>query len=575
MNNLKMPRDYYTIAVILGALATLGFAPFNITVLIVFSFSIIYVFLSEDITKKQSFLIGIWFGLAHFSTSLYWFSFALATDIYKFGWLIPFAVFGLSLFFSIYFGLAFLIFKVCRYKNPIIFSVIITFFEFLRGTLFTGFPWNLIGYTWDSLEILQFSSLFGIYGLTFLTLFLSGSIGALLLKNNKSNLIYCGFTIFILISIYMYGYFRLENNKTEYSDTRIRVVQANILHQAEWNEDYAYKVINKYLSLTTTQGLEHVDYVIWPESSLPFLLSKDSENIPNELSKVIPNMLIAGGNRLEDNKIFNSIFIIKQGKIVDYYDKVKLVPFGEYVPFKKFIPIKKIVNGLFDFSQGKGSWQWFESGRQRIESFDIIPTICYEDIFTGGGISISGQSKWIVNLTNDSWFGVSTEPYQHHQMARVRAIEFGLPLVRSTTTGISAVFDSYGRIIKKIDLQDEGIIDVNLPKRSGNTAYFVIQVICIVFFYLVHSLYEFGMIQDYLFLFWIILAIAYCIILFRKLRKRTFYSNVKGFFFLFLILFSMFYSYANISNFFIPLGVLLSVLYCILLVNINKNNKIS
>lgn len=562
MNSSKKQPDHYTLSVILGALATLGFAPFNLTGLLVASFALLYFFLSSDITKTRAFLIGIWFGLAHFSTGFYWFAFALATDIYKFGWLIPFAVFGLSLFFSLYFAIAFLAFRAFKYKSPFSFSVIITASEILRGTLFTGFPWNSIGYTWNSLEILQFSSVFGIYGMTFITVFISGSAGALLLDNGRKK--HCLCSILLLVLIYSWGNFRLETNKIEYSDTKVRIVQANISHQAEWSQEYAYNVLNNYLDLTN--GVEDAHYVIWPESSIPFGLSHDSTNLPGEISKIVSGALIAGGNRIEGEEVFNTIFLMKDGKISDFYDKVKLVPFGEFMPFRKFIPIKKIVNGLSDFSNGEEDWKFFEDS-------DIIPTICYEDIFTFYPLrSPLVRAKFIVNLTNDSWFGISTGPYQHFQMARMRAIEYGLPFVRSTTTGISAIFDGYGRAIHEIGLNEEGVIDAYLPKPSKRRTFYEDFIACVVMIVIhpAYLLYSYGNFEDYAFLACLLLSTICCFALFKRLRRKSLYKNIRDFLLFFTMLFSMFYLYSTSIG---KLWVLFAILYFVFIVKVIKNDK--
>lgn len=487
-------KDYLTHSLILGVLSALGFAPFNITILVIVSFALLYAQLNLNIiTNKTAFFCGIWWGLGYFCCSIYWVAFALSTDFSRFWWLIPFAVISLALFFSLYFAFAFLVFNSlpAKLKNPITFAIIITFFEWLRGYLFSGFPWNLIGYTWSSLEILQSTAFFGIYGLTFFTLFLSASLGALLYKDILSHRLYYFGSISILIIIFGLGYLRLSNKIEGSSGKNLRIVQANISHQQVWSPSYALATINKYIELTNnppapqhTNSLKQatnidyvIDYVIWPESSVPYLLSTNSNNIPETLYNSINNkIIIAGGPRLEGNKLYNSIFIFQEGKIIDYYDKQKLVPFGEYIPFRgilnKILPVKKIVNGLHDFSAGNN-----DEREGFISSLSLLPTICYEDIFpaimqryplknTGGKI------KWTVNLTNDSWFGISTAPHQHFAMARVRAIENGLPLVRAVTTGISAVFDGHGRVLGSTPLRQIGVIDIPLPNEIFNSTLY-------------------------------------------------------------------------------------------------------
>ena len=453
-----MRPDIYLLAIILGAFCTLGFAPFDITILFIVGFAFVYIILCQTLKKNQAFFLGLWFGFAHFSTSFYWFGIALATDLARFWWVIPIAVFGLSLFFSLYFAFSFLLFKLFRYQNPFTFALIVCFFEFLRAKLFSGFPWNLAGYAWNSLEILQFASIFGVYGLSFLIFFISASVGAAVLSPKLTNKLCLFASALALVFVFAFGHHRLKNNQTLYTKKSVRIVQANIGHQAEWSPDYAKKVLDEYINLTLSKNLNNIDYVVWPESSIPFLLAKDSANLPKELCRVMPKTIIAGAQRLENNKIFNTIFILKDAKIIDHYDKVKLVPFGEYVPLGYLLPLKKLVNGLTGFSFG-------DQPKKIINDLKMIPTVCYEGIFSEA-LDRDQHAEWIANLTNDSWFGISSGPYQHLSMSRLRAIEYGLPLVRSTTTGISAVFDPYGRMLKSIGMDKRQIADFYLPQKA-------------------------------------------------------------------------------------------------------------
>ncbi|KYH12549.1 apolipoprotein N-acyltransferase [Neorickettsia sp. 179522] len=452
---MKVSEKY--LPILLGVCMTLGFAPFHLTFVLIFALALVYKQLRLSSSIRKTFLFSIYFGSAFFLTSLYWIAFALATDIQNLWWLIIPVPIVLSIFLSLYFTCAFILFKAIKIQNPLTFSLIITGSEYLREVCFSGFPWNLIGYSWDHIEFLQLASLFGIFGLTAFTTFLSGSIGELLFKDSKKARIYFTCSIILFISVFCFGLRRLSTYPTQYSSKIVRIVQANISHQQVWTTEFQKMILKKYIQLSISRPSTKITYFVWPESSLPFLFSRPETDITLYVSQVLGKPLIAAGTRRDNNSLFNSIFVLRNGVIAEYYDKVKLIPFGEYVPLENIIPIKKIVNGMSSFTPG-------HDNTKVLDSIEAAPILCYESIFSTF-IARKKPAEWIVNLTNDSWFGNSTARYQHLQMARIRAIEYGLPLIRSTTTGISAVIDPYGRILEKIDYSSEGVLDIAIPKK--------------------------------------------------------------------------------------------------------------
>ncbi|ABD45752.1 apolipoprotein N-acyltransferase [Neorickettsia sennetsu str. Miyayama] len=459
---MKVSEKY--LSVLLGVCMTLGFAPFHLTLILVFALALVYRQLRLSSSMQETFLFSVHFGSAFFLTSLYWIAFALATDIQNLWWLIIPVPIVLSLFLSLYFACAFTLFKAIAIQNPLSFSIIITGSEYLREVCFGGFPWNLIGYSWNHLEILQLTSLFGIFGLTAFTTFISGSVGELLLKDSKKARIYFVCSVILFISVFCFGLRRLSLYPTQYSSKVVRIVQANISHQQVWTPEFQKMVLKKYIQLSRSRPSAKITYFVWPESSLPFLFSGPKTDVTLHVSQALGKPLVAAGTRRDNNALFNSIFVLRDGIIAEYYDKVKLIPFGEYIPLENIIPVKKIVNGMSSFTYGDDS-------TKVLDSIKAAPILCYESIFS----TFVGRKKpaeWIVNLTNDSWLGNSTARYQHLQMARVRAIEYGLPVVRSTTTGISAVIDPYGRILEKIDYSSEGVLDIAIPEKHKKKTFY-------------------------------------------------------------------------------------------------------
>lgn len=418
----------------------------------------------------EVFCIGWWFGFAYFSTSLYWFAFPLLVEASKFAWLIPFAVFGLAALLALYFSANAVIFytlqKYGKVPSILAFAVTFTCTEWVLGHLFTGFPWNIIGYAWGfSNEIMQITSIIGIYGLTFITiLFIAGIADLILLQRNYFLSV---ISIMIMIGIYLWGGNRLNNNPTEYwQDVNLRLVQANISQKMNINPQYSYKILEKYIELSIKPAQEKLSYVIWPEGAVNFMVNNDL--IESIRSRVRLN-IIFGANRIDADKVFNTLYVVGDG-ILKHYDKRHLVPFGEYIPLRTVLAMDKVISGHQNFSSNVN-----QARNITISGLPtFVPSICYEAIFPNEVVmrSETPKAEWMLNITNDAWFGTSIEPYQHLEMARIRAIEEGMPLVRATNAGIPAVIDSYGRLVKTLPLKSIGIMDVQLPKGIGVTTIY-------------------------------------------------------------------------------------------------------
>ncbi len=462
-------------AFLLGVLATLTLAPFYLFLLLIPAFGGLLLLLDGASTPRRAFLDGWWWGWGFYMSGLYWFCIALLTEPEKFAWLIPFALLGLTGVIAIYSGVACWLTawtKTRGLTRIIVFSTIWTVVEYARGHLFTGFPWNLPGYVFGfSDATLQLASLVGAYGLTFFAVLLGASFAGISKKRGVI-VVAAVWSIFIIGAIW--GKLRLPEpyivNNAE--GVRLRLVQAAIQQHHKWDPRLRMQGLQEHVRLTQSPGLENVTHVIWPETAVPYTLRPDTP-LARMLGSAVPEdtMLITGTLRAEGEglSIWNSLAALDhQGNIVGSYDKVKLVPFGEFLPFRALIPASWLTPvGDTDFSSGPQAqtFQWPSLP-------PMMPLICYEAIFPEWGLDASPRPQWLLNLTNDAWFGISSGPYQHFAMARMRAAEQGVPLVRVANTGITAVVDGYGRVVASLGLGEQGVLDSSLPQaRREETTY--------------------------------------------------------------------------------------------------------
>ncbi len=471
----------------LGACCTLAFEPFSWFFMVFFSISGLLWLLDnyQGHSLKHASSIGWWYGLGYFTTSLYWIAFALGVDLKQFAWLIPFTVLGLPAILSLFIAPVILltrIFNPYGIGKALLFSMLWAGFEWLRGHLFTGLPWNLIAYTWVPYEsISQSLSLFGVYGLSLITVFIATLFYcALAAKEVRERTSYCLLASTLFISLWGFGKWRLANiEEAVVPGIHLRLVQPNIPQKLKWDREYAEKNYEKILTITRTPSKKEITHVLWPESAMPFLVEYDHEHRERLKSIIHPQgALLTGGIHLKKHshfsmQVWNSIFVINSNAdIIDIYDKSHLVPFGEYIPLRTLVPsfIKKVTAGSIDFSFGIGPRTLKVPG---LPAFS--PLVCYEGIFPGAVKDKHGERpQWIYNATNDAWYGPTSGPYQHLVINRARAIEEGLPYMRVANTGISAVIDAYGRIKKSLPLNTSGVIDTELPlPTSSPTLYFL------------------------------------------------------------------------------------------------------
>lgn len=463
------------LSLLCGAISALALPPFFYFPLGIIGFSGLYLLLQKSNSVKQSFWIGWSFGFAHHVVGLYWISNSLLVDADRFAWLIPFAISLIPAAAAIYIGLVTTMYhklfpsplgdegkqhRCLRGEGVILFSALWVIAEYLRAHLFTGFPWNLMGYAFNITdETMQAAHFISIYGLSFLFV-LAATAPALLLQKQR---LFAGFcTLLLPALLYGCGHFRLANSPQASTDIPIRIVQANIAQNQKWSDETRMQGFVKHLELS--RGAKSGAVIIWPETSSPFFLNEEPEALAM-MDKTIgkTQALITGTLRVQregeyPTHLWNSMQVIQKGQIIATYDKARLVPFGEFIPLRSLFPfVEKITHGSIDFSRGNGATAISIEG---IPAFS--PLICYEIIYPDYHPE-EGKAKWILNVTNDGWFGNSTGPYQHFEMARMRAVEQGIPVLRAANTGISGIIDSYGRVIQALPLGQHGVIDGWLP----------------------------------------------------------------------------------------------------------------
>ena len=445
-------------------------------------------------------VIGWAWGFGYLTAGLWWLGSAFLVEADEFLWALPLGVVGLpavlALFYAAGFGLARLLWSRGAGRIAAL-ALGLSACEWLRGHLFTGFPWNTLGMALgQSLWLMQAASVIGLYGLTVLAVLIAAAPATLATGETTRGrygpaLAAC----LALAALALAGAARLPAGPTpNVAGVRLRLVQPNLNQDAKFRPENREDILDRYIELSDRAaapdrtGIADVTHVIWPESAFPFLIQRDPKSLARIAAAFPPGkQLITGAARAEEPlpnerpRFFNAILTLSAGPTLgDRYDKVHLVPFGEYLPG----PLDSVLRALHirQFVSIPGGFTAGARTGQRLLTVPGLPpvaaTICYEAIFPGEilpGPSPTGPPPvpgLILNLTNDAWFGDTPGPRQHFAQARLRAVEEGLPLVRDANTGISAVVDAHGRITASLPVGVEGVLDAALPVRlPGRTLY--------------------------------------------------------------------------------------------------------
>ncbi|MEH6665593.1 MAG: apolipoprotein N-acyltransferase, partial [Brevundimonas sp.] len=372
----------------------------------------------------------------------------------------------------------------------LLFAVVFCGFEWLRGTILTGFPWNPAGAAWAAGSAAsQFAAAAGVYGLSLITVagacLIAPLFGPGRLKSRVGAAVLGGCLIGAMV---IGGAYRLSMAQPEASDTTVRIVQADVEQQAKWDAANFEAIVQRYVNLTARPGAQVPDVIVWPEGALPVTANEAfarGSPVAAAMARALQpgQTLLAGLSRAEpapegELRYFNSLFALSDAgdaglRVEAIYDKHRLVPFGEYLPLGDLMSrtgLRSLVHVPADFSAGPTPAPLSLPGLP-----DVQPLICYESLYPGFTPGGETRPAWIANVSNDAWFGRTSGPVQHLNLASFRAIETGLPMVRATPTGISALIDPWGRVVqgKRLEPGESGVIDARLPRPLGRTPYAV------------------------------------------------------------------------------------------------------
>ena len=494
--------------IILGALTSLSLPPYNYLFINFITFSLFFVFIykkKKSANNNKTFLYGWFFGFGYFLTNVYWIVISLTFDT-NFKFLIPFALMLIPAFLAIFYGIATYFFFFINTNKPVsnlfLFSLLFGVVEFLRGTVLTGFPWNLIAYSFsNNLEIIQFISLIGTYGFNILCISFFTSPAIFILRENRKEIAICIFFLLSPVVLYMLGSSKIKSFQSLdiiKNDYVIRAIGSKIDLNRFYGKTDARTVINELIELSEPD-LDNLTLFLWPEGIIPNINQSELKEFKSLFNKRFNknHLLGMGINNFErnnnKNKFYNSFsFYDHNLNLVNTYNKVKLVPFGEFLPFEKIlgtVGLKSLTNNYQSFSSGKDREIIYinENG------FDIkiLPLICYEIIYSGK-IFDNPNFDYIINISEDGWFGDSIGPHQHFTHSIFRAIESGKYLIRSANNGITAIINPTGFVEKKILFGNSGYLDFS-EKRVSNTTLFsqhgnkMFLIIILLYIFLIFS----------------------------------------------------------------------------------------
>jgi apolipoprotein N-acyltransferase len=479
----------FLIALLAGAFAALMLPPFGIFVVGFISFSVLVWLIdgaSGDPDRNivvrllPAFGTGWAFGLGYFVAGLWWTGNSLLVEADEFAWALPLAIIGLPAVLALYYGFATALarlFWTDGYVRIIALAAAFGLAEWLRGVLLTGFPWNSIGQGLMPFPLMMQSlSVVGSHSMNVIAVLIFAA-PALIVTGRGAPLGMC-LAVLLFGAHLGFGYYQLNlapESKAPDNPRLVRLVQPVIDQAARLDDKQRANIFEDHLALTKAaadKGGRRPDYIVWPETSIPFILTENPDALVR-IADVLADgqILIAGAVRTENDsavqapRYYNSVYVIdSQGQIIGAADKVHLVPFGEYLPFETFwnkIGLKSIAAEI------PGGYSAAAQHHILVmpDSTKLLPLICYEIIFPDETAAFAEQADAIVNLTNDGWFGYTPGPWQHFFQARLRAVETGLPVIRNSNSGISAIITPHGEIISGLDFQSRGYLDVPLPNK--------------------------------------------------------------------------------------------------------------
>mgnify|MGYP002620801526 FL=1 len=470
-------------AFLAGAFAALAQPPFDFLAACFVSFPVLVWLIDgaahqpgEGLARRalRPFLIGWWFGFGYFLAGLWWTGAALLVEAELFAWALPFAVLGLPALLAAFYGLAVLLARLAWSDGAARIAALAAGFaaaEWLRGVVLTGFPWNAIGQAAMPVPLMMQSvGVVSMIGINALAVFVFAAPA--LLASRRGRVPVLAVAVAAVVLHLGYGAWRLAAAEAAPTLLDVRIVQPSIDQAEKWDAGVRERIFGTLLELSArppADGAQPPELIVWPETAVPFILSERPQALV-ALAELIGDgqMLFAGAVRIEgerqDARYYNAVVAIdSEGEIADAADKVWLVPFGEFMPFADLlsrIGVEKLVTSVSAFTAG--------SQRRRLTTpggATALPFICYEIVFPGMAGYGDSDADFVLNVTNDAWFGDTPGPYQHFRQAQIRAVEAGRPLVRAANNGISGVIDAYGRVIDAFALDAVGALDVAVPRQ--------------------------------------------------------------------------------------------------------------
>lgn len=427
---------------------------------------------------RAAFAVGWAAGAAHFALALHWIVEPFLVDVARYGWMAPFALVGLSGGLALFWGAGFWLAGRCGRMicGPFALALFWAGGEFLRSWALTGFPWALPVYGWMETPLAQAAALTGPYGLSFLTLAAMLAPGALFERPRA--ILPAAVALPALAGLWIWGAARVPALQADESQPLIRIVQTDVNQADKWAIEQVKPGFEKLLALSSGPAAERPAVIVWPESAVTFPLDQAPGALTTIRERIGESALAVGSLRVDrkpgepappDARWRNSLFLFEKGELAPPFDKVHLVPFGEYMPLSALMS-RFGIDGI----AGRGAG--IVAGETHVlmspaGAPPFAPLICYEMIFPHETARAAEGAGWLVLVTNDGWFGDWAGPAQHFAMARMRAIETGLPVARSANSGRSAMIDPYGREIGALSAGREGVIDARLPNSLVTTSY--------------------------------------------------------------------------------------------------------
>jgi apolipoprotein N-acyltransferase len=498
----------YGIALLLGALLAAAQAPLSLWPLAFIAF-IGLLHLDGDMAaaipaRRRSFFTLFAFAYGYFVAGLYWIGIAFFVDAEKFAILLPLPVLGLPLLLALFPAAGAWAARLLAGPHPVRYFLLLPFGwlvgEWLRGHVLTGFPWNLVGYVWGEWpSAMQLAAFIGAQGLGLLTMLAAAGCAIALLPGRRYRvavMLPLGFAAALAVAAQ-----RIPAGIDTVPGVQLRLVQPSIVQTLKWRDDLRQRHLQQHIALSLGPAAVPITHYIWPETAIPYLLAEEP-GLRSALAQLFPGgaVLVTGAPRrsfdaAQTMTLYNSVFALgRDGEIAVHYDKVHLVPFGEYLPFRALLHplgLDALAAGTVDFSAGSSMAPLGIPGLP-----DARLLVCYEAVFPDESASAAGSRPGLLlNVTNDAWFGHSSGPYQHFAAARFRAVEQGLPLVRAANNGISAIVDPYGRAIASLGLDAIGTVDGPLPAataqpplyaRIGDLPLLILALVILVTAFVLH-----------------------------------------------------------------------------------------